>query len=103
MADAWGHDNYIALLQPVALGAHEILGTAGVAAIENLIERVAVQLHLGVGTAGVGMNICEPGFHFQFLIEIVRIVAKLPQKVLHLLSGRGLPLGKALYHGLKMG
>ena len=70
MADARGDHDHIALLEPVALGAHQILHICRAVAEEDLIEIVGVEIHPAVGPGHVLMRVHIPGGHFQFLVDI---------------------------------
>ena len=92
MADSGRDDDNIPLLKPVALRADQILDAAIAPTAQQLVERVAVQLHRGVGEADILMGIDVAGGHFQLLIQIDGVEFKTAQNILIFLltvPGRG--------------
>ena len=97
MADPRRHEDHIPLLQPVALGSHQIFRAAAVAAKQKLIESMAVQLQLRIGVADVPVRIHIPGGHLQLLINGAGIHAHAAQLLLQpLLQRRSLEIRNIL-------
>lgn len=70
----------VALLQPVTLCTQQIFRTAGVGAVEDLIEVVGMEGYFRIGETYIPVGIHKTGVHFYFLIEIIRINALAAQK-----------------------
>jgi hypothetical protein len=82
MADSGGNHNDVSLPELVADGLNKIFRAAGVAAVQDLVERVGVQGNSGVGATHIPVGVHIPGGHLQLLIEFSGVDAHTPQKIL---------------------
>ena len=85
MADARRHKDDVSPAQAVAVGTHQILRTAVIAAEQQLIKNMAVEVQLGIGIAHIPVGLHKGFRHLQFLIKIFKINALCPKSFQDLL------------------
>jgi hypothetical protein len=90
VADSGRYKDNISLLQTVTVCAHQIFRPTIVAAVEQLIECMAMQIQLGIGITHIPMGLHQRIGHLQFLIEILKINTFCPERIqdfLHFFRG----------------